>query len=96
MNPPYIPSTSLEKSRAELLLHEPREAFDGGPYGISILGRLVDEAPTFLVAGGHLLFEFGLGQERIIQTLLDRKRLYSQVRFARDALGRPRAAVLRR
>lgn len=96
MNPPYIPSTSLEKSHAALLHHEPREAFDGGPYGISILTRLLQEAPPFLKQGGHLLFEFGLGQARIVQSLVERKNLYSEFRFATDAQGEARAAILKR
>ncbi|MDP1832136.1 MAG: class I SAM-dependent methyltransferase [Geothrix sp.] len=96
MNPPYIPSTSLETTHAELLRHEPREAFDGGPYGISILTRLLQEAPPFLKEGGHLLFEFGLGQSRIVQSLVERKKLYSGVRFVPDTNGEARAVVLRR
>jgi release factor glutamine methyltransferase len=96
MNPPYIPSTSLEKSHAGLLQHEPREAFDGGPYGVSILTRLLQEAPPFLKPGGSLLFEFGLGQSRIVQSLIERKRLYSEFRFAPDANGEDRVAILRR
>jgi release factor glutamine methyltransferase len=94
MNPPYIPSTSLANSHAGLLHHEPREAFDGGPYGISILTRLLQEAPPFLKDGGHLLFEFGLGQARMVQTLVERKNLYTGLRFAQDANGEARAAVL--
>src|SRR5262245_26635112 len=35
-NPPYISSSRLAGDRAALLQHEPREAFDGGPYGLSI------------------------------------------------------------
>ena len=31
-NPPYISQGKLASERAELLEHEPREAFDGGPY----------------------------------------------------------------
>lgn len=96
MNPPYIPSSSLEKARAELLRHEPREAFDGGPYGISILGRLVEEAPPFLKPGGALLFEFGLAQERMIKATVERKGLYAKSRLATDAQGRPRVMVLLR
>jgi release factor glutamine methyltransferase len=95
MNPPYIPSTSLEKSHAGLLHHEPRAAFDGGPYGVSVVTRLLQEAPAFLKARGHLLFEFGLGQERIVQSLAQRKNLYAEIRFATDAGGNPRVAVLR-
>ncbi len=96
MNPPYIPSTSLEHSHAGLLHHEPREAFDGGPYGISILTRLLQEAPPFLKNGGHLLFEFGLGQARMVQSLVERNQLYSGLRFASDPHGEARAAVLRK
>jgi len=96
MNPPYIPSTSLEHSHAGLLHHEPREAFDGGPYGISILTRLLQEAPLFLKEGGHLLFEFGLGQARLVQTLVERKHLFSEFRFALDDKGEARAAILRK
>jgi release factor glutamine methyltransferase len=96
MNPPYIPSTSLANSHAGLLHHEPREAFDGGPYGISILTRLLQEAPPFLKDGGYLLFEFGLGQARMVQTLVERKNLYAGLRFALDANGEARAGVLRK
>jgi release factor glutamine methyltransferase len=94
MNPPYIPSTSLANSHAALLHHEPREAFDGGPYGISILTRLLQEAPPFLKDKGHLLFEFGLGQARLVQSLVEKKNLYTGFRFALDANGQARAAVL--
>jgi release factor glutamine methyltransferase len=96
MNPPYIPSTLLSHSHAGLLHHEPREAFDGGPYGISILTRLLQEAPPFLKAGGHLLFEFGLGQSKLVQSLVKGKSLYTGFRFALDAKGEPRAAVLKK
>lgn len=94
MNPPYIPSSSLEKSHAGLLQHEPREAFDGGPYGVSILTRLLQEAPPFMKAGGSLLFEFGKGQVKLVRSLVERKNLYSASRFALDASGEARAAIL--
>ncbi len=95
MNPPYIPSTSLEKNHADLLLHEPREAFDGGPYGISIVGRFLQEAPAFLKPGGRVLFEFGLGQARLVQALVAKNPAYGDCRLATDAAGEPRVAVLR-
>jgi release factor glutamine methyltransferase len=46
----------------EIRAHEPREAFDGGPFGIRILQRLVQDAVRFLRPGGWLAFELGLGQ----------------------------------
>lgn len=94
-NPPYISTARLEGESAHLLESEPREAFDGGPYGISIQQRLVREAPTFLKPGGLLLFEFGVGQERQAQSLLTRSRVFECLDFPTDAEGRPRVAVAR-
>lgn len=94
MNPPYIASTSLQKQKAELLHHEPREAFDGGPFGISIMTRLIREAPAFLNPSGYLLFEFGQGQAKQVRMLVERSKLYSEIRFVSDQNGEPRVAVL--
>lgn len=92
-NPPYISTGRLEGESAHLLENEPREAFDGGPYGISIQQRLVRDAPGFLKPGGLLLFEFGVGQERQAQSLLKRSRVFECLDFATDAEGRPRVAA---
>jgi release factor glutamine methyltransferase len=92
-NPPYISTARLGKDRAALLEREPIEAFDGGPYGLSIHQRVMKDAPLFLKPGGNLLFEIGLGQERQIKLLFDRARIYKDVQFVEDAEGRPRATV---
>jgi HemK-like putative methylase len=92
-NPPYISTGRLEKDRAELLANEPREAFDGGPYGLSIHQRVIKEGLPFLKPGAHLLFEFGLGQERQMKALFDRGKAYRDLRFIDDAAGAPRVAV---
>jgi release factor glutamine methyltransferase len=92
-NPPYISTARLGKDRAALLEREPIEAFDGGPYGLTIHQRVIKDAPLFLKPGANLLFEIGLGQERQIKLLFDRARIYKDVRFVEDAEGRPRVAV---
>lgn len=89
-NPPYISTTRLEGERSYLLEGEPREAFDGGPYGISIMQRLVTEALPFLKEGGWLAFEFGVGQERQAKLLIDRTRAYAPVQFSDNEAGVPR------
>jgi release factor glutamine methyltransferase len=95
-NPPYISSGRLAKDRAALLEDEPREAFDGGPYGLSIHQRVVKEALPFLRRGGWLLFEIGLGQEKQVKILLDRTRAYGEVRFERDGAGDVRVVYARK
>jgi release factor glutamine methyltransferase len=89
-NPPYISQGKLATGRAELLEHEPREAFDGGPYGISIQQRVVKEALPFLRPGGTLLFEIGLGQERQVKMLFDRMKVYEDIKLVASTAGEVR------
>lgn len=89
-NPPYISQGKLATDRAELLEHEPREAFDGGPYGLSIQQRVVKEALPFLRPGGTLLFEIGLGQERQVKMLFDRVKEYEDIRMVANGAGQVR------
>lgn len=95
-NPPYISTGKLESERKALLEHEPREAFDGGPYGLSIHQRVMREALTLLRPGGHLAFEFGLGQHRQMKALFERTGGYADLRFLTNAAGAPRAVVATR
>jgi len=89
-NPPYISQGKLATDRAVLLEHEPREAFDGGPYGLSIQQRVVKDALPFLRPGGILLFEIGLGQERQVKMLFDRAKAYEDVRLVSNTAGEVR------
>jgi release factor glutamine methyltransferase len=95
-NPPYISTGRLDGDRRHLLEQEPREAFDGGPYGITIQQRLVDAASSFLRPGGWLAFEFGEGQDRQALRLLQRHGGYDALELVRDAQGRPRVALARK
>lgn len=95
-NPPYISTGKLGKDRASLLQHEPREAFDGGPYGVSIFQRVVRDALGFLKHGGTLLFEIGAGQDRQVLALLARARDYEAVDTVADATGVVRVVSARK
>ena len=91
--PPYISEHKLATTRAELLLHEPREAFDAGPYGLRIHQRVVKEALPFLRPEGVLMFEFGVGQANQIAKLFARTKSYSGVQLISDDHGMPRVAI---
>lgn len=93
-NPPYISSSRLDEGDRQVLLdHEPREAFDGGPYGLSIQTKVTKAARDFLRPGGWLMFEFGLGQEKQIAALYKRARKYGEVENRPDPDGNPRVAL---
>ena len=95
-NPPSISTRRLENERHTLRVHEPREAFDGGPYGRSIHQRVVSEARAFLRPGGVLLFEIGQGQERQVEMLFRRARAHGAVETRRDAAGHVRVVFARK
>jgi release factor glutamine methyltransferase len=95
-NPPYISQGKLATERAELLKFEPREAFDGGPYGLSIHQRVIRDALGFLKPDGPLLFEIGLGQERQVRALFERSKGYGPVQSVSDAEGNARVVWARK
>lgn len=95
-NPPYISQGKLNTDRAELLAYEPREAFDGGPYGLSIQQRVIKEALPFLRPGGLLLFEIGLGQERQVKMLFERMKAYEEIRLIENGAGEVRVVSARK
>lgn len=77
-NPPYISSGKLEQS--DLLQHEPRVAFDGGPFGLSIISRLIQEAPGHLKPNSWLCFEVGAGQGKFVAACLGQNKNYVEIR----------------
>ena len=81
-NPPYISSTRVAEMPEEISEHEPRLAFDGGPFGIKILNSLMKEAPRFLKADGWLVFEVGAGQgESMVKRM---RKNYTRVKTVAD------------
>ncbi len=83
-NPPYISSGRIETMSTQIVNHEPRMAFDGGPFGVKILQSLIREAPRFIRPGGWLAFETGLGQGEVMKRRLE-KRGFSGVETFSDS-----------
>lgn len=94
--PPYIQSTKVEQMAPEIAAHEPVLAFDGGPFGVSVLMRLVEEAPQYLCVGGWLAVEVGLGQGPALVRRLQRNPAYTDVRAQNDENGGMRVVLARR
>ncbi|MDE2402855.1 MAG: peptide chain release factor N(5)-glutamine methyltransferase [Burkholderiales bacterium] len=94
-NPPYISSGKLETMPAEIMTFEPRLAFDGGPFGIRILQRLMRQAPCYLRPGGWLAFEVGLGQGPAVLQWLQKTGHYDVIETVPDAQGQTRAILAR-
>ena len=66
-NLPYIPSTEL--AALEVARHEPRQALDGGADGLTLIRRLLAQAPEVLRADGAAFLEIGAGQSEAVRAL---------------------------
>jgi release factor glutamine methyltransferase len=92
-NPPYISTKKVPVLSPEISGHEPHMAFDGGPYGLNILRRLINEAPQFLRTGSYLCLEVGLGQGEIVKRMLENSNQYNNIRSLVDSNSAVRAFV---
>jgi len=94
-NPPYISTQRIGELPAEICCHEPQLAFDGGPFGIAIVFRLIKEAPRFLKPKSWLCFEVGAGQGKALSRKIQQDERYDDVRTVHDSRGRVRALLAR-
>lgn len=69
-NPPYIPTREIDGLASDIRDHEPRLALDGGEDGLSVVRRLVQQAPKHLVSGGLLALEIGSDQGQAVVDLM--------------------------
>ena len=70
-NPPYVAANMLPSLQREVRNHEPRVALSPGEDGLTIIRRLLNEAPEFLQNNGHLIMEIGFDQGEAVQRLVD-------------------------
>jgi release factor glutamine methyltransferase len=95
-NPPYVAERDKRGLQPEVRDHEPDVALYGGVDGFTLVERLVHGAPIHLRAGGYLLFEFGLGQDGRIESLIAKTDGLRLLELRRDLNGIARTAVVQR
>jgi release factor glutamine methyltransferase len=94
-NPPYISDRDIETLQREVRKHEPQAALKGGEDGLTVIRRLLLEAPQFLRTGGTLVFEIGFGQSEAVKQLIE-PNAWNLIEIRQDLQGIPRAVVLER
>ncbi len=70
-NLPYIPTTEYEKLPSHIKDHEPRNALDGGPDGLTVIEPVIHDASFALKSGGHIFLEIGEEQAESVSTILN-------------------------
>ena len=92
-NPPYVAEGDLAGLQREVRDFEPRVALTPGGDGLSVIRRLLADAPPHLAPGGHLLFEIGFNQHEAVARLID-ARVWTLLDIQQDLQGIPRTVAL--
>lgn len=95
VNPPYIPSSEIERLPVWIRDHEPRLALDGGPDGLCVIREIVQDAAIALKSCGWIFIEVGDGQAAKVVELL-KVAGFESITITRDLGGKDRivSAVL--
>jgi release factor glutamine methyltransferase len=94
-NPPYIQEDAMADLQREVRDFEPRGSLAAGADGLSVIRRLLLEAPQFLKTGGFFLFEIGFNQAAAVELLIER-RVWELLDIHKDLQGIPRTVALRK
>lgn len=89
-NPPYIRSAEVPELQPEVAQYEPSLALDGGPDGLDIVRRILEQAPDFLTDTGVLLIEIGHDQGADALALASQAEAFESVAILPDYARRDR------
>jgi release factor glutamine methyltransferase len=97
-NLPYVRTDEVDAlvARHASPAFEPRLALDGGPDGLAVIARLLDQLAWGLVTGGVALVEIGADQGARMVDLASERLAGWTCEIVPDLAGLPRVAVLRR
>lgn len=70
-NPPYIPTSVIEKLEEEVRVYEPGIALDGKEDGLYFYREIVKGCPEHLSSGGRLFFEIGHDQGEAVKSIME-------------------------
>ncbi len=93
-NPPYVPSKDFETLQREVRDFEPQIALTDGRNGLTIIEKIISDAPEFLKPDCYLLMEIGFNQSSQVKEMFD-PNIWQTVEFLPDLQGIPRVTKAR-
>ncbi len=94
-NPPYIPTRDEDLLDPEVKTYEPASALFAGEDGLDDYRKLAVAFPRLLKGKGLAVVELGIGQEKAVQTLMEKAGL-EVLEGAKDLGGIVRCLILRK
>lgn len=95
-NPPYVARNEANTLEREVREHEPHTALFGGPTGVEIYDRLIEQAGMLLRSGGILVLELGYNSAEHVGAILAAQSRWADIRITNDLAGIPRVIAAER
>jgi len=95
-NPPYIAREEAAKLPREVRDHEPNAALFGGPTGVEMYSRLIEQAGSLLREGGILVLELGYNAADEVRRVFHVQPGWVNVSITNDLAGIPRVLAAER
>jgi release factor glutamine methyltransferase len=92
-NPPYVAREEGAQLQREVRDHEPHAALFGGPTGVEMYARLIEEAGSLLRSGGILVLELGYNSAEHVRAIFAEQKRWTNITFTNDLAGIPRVAA---
>jgi release factor glutamine methyltransferase len=92
-NPPYIPSTDVDRLDQEVQAYEPRLALDGGEDGLDCYRRICAQLPKLLKEKALVGFEVGIYQARDVAQLMRASGVIGETVIVPDLAGIERVVI---
>jgi release factor glutamine methyltransferase len=92
-NPPYVAREEGAQLQREVRDHEPHAALFGGPTGVEMYARLIEEAGSLLRSGGILVLELGYNSAEHVREILAEQKRWTNITLTNDLAGIPRVAA---
>ena len=89
-NPPYIKNVERDNLSPDVRDYEPEIALFAGDDGLTVIRRLITEAPQYLAPNGKLLFEIGDTQTDPVRALINEEPAYCTYELLKDYVEKDR------
>jgi release factor glutamine methyltransferase len=93
-NLPYIPSSLLQT--LPTARQEPPLALDGGPDGMRLISKLLEQAGNLLISGGFMLLEIEASQGEAVKSMARASFALSKINLLQDLAGHDRCLEIER
>jgi release factor glutamine methyltransferase len=95
-NLPYISHSEWDHLSPDVKDFEPRLALDGGPDGLDVYRRLLEEAPVILSSEGVMVLEMGEGQADLLRREPSVRNSFQVLKIRPDSQDVPRVVCVQR